>query len=259
MIAANVDKIGSAATIEMIIVNDSPWITVEVPSGENQFQIRVLNIEKNVGIQGARIRGLIEARGEYVLMLDQDDEITDEFLKETFVSIKNADVCVSNGELIRPRGNKPIYLSDKKQRKVSNVFLYVYLENRILSPGHCLIKKESIPHEWMNNALKYNGADDLVLWILMLCQNKKFTYVTKKMYKHIDTGDNVSADEMNMAESTYEACEVLSRIAYVPRWIPLLLRRKINNDVYFIQNGRDKYLDYKMIELLRKTMKRTRD
>lgn len=43
----------------------------------------------------------------------------------------------------------------------------------ITSPGHCLIRKTSIPQLWKENILKNNGSDDLLLWLLMLEENKK--------------------------------------------------------------------------------------
>ncbi|MBR1571731.1 MAG: glycosyltransferase [Lachnospiraceae bacterium] len=259
MVNNNVEQLGTDIVVELLIVNDSPWVRVKEPKDSLNYTLRILNYKNNVGIQGARIRGLQEAQGNYVLMLDQDDEISDMFLLDTYSNIKEHDVCVANGELIRPKGNKPIYLSEKKQKLVSNLFLYAYLENRILSPGHCLIKKESIPIEWTNNPLTINGADDLALWILMLCQRRKFTYVTNKLYKHIDTGENVSSDEMNMAKSTYEACEFLSNISYVPRWVTMVMKRKIDNDVFYVQNGKDKYIDYILIEKTRKLLNRARN
>ena len=218
MVGANVAEM-QEASVELIIVNDSPWIKVEGISERTDFEIKVLNFPDNVGIQGARVRGLKAARGKYVHMLDQDDSIDKLFLAKTYKAIGNNDVAVSNGWRRLPSGDKPIYLTMSKHKKISSLFYYVYLENRILSPGHCLIKKKSIPNEWYKLQLKNNGADDLVLWILMLCKKAKFIIVPEKLYNHIDTGENVSSDDLMMAESTIEACNILRTIKYVPKWI----------------------------------------
>lgn len=258
MIADNVSMLNGIATVEMIIVNDSPWIEVKHLINTDNYQTRVLRYSDNVGIHGARIRGVSEAKGQFILMLDQDDEIESDFLLETYSNIGNCDVAVANGELVRSKGNAPIYISQKRHNKINNLFYYVYLENRILSPGHCLVRKNKIPVEWMKEPMAVNGADDLLLWVLMLCKKCKFASVPKKLYRHIDTGENVSSDEMNMAKSTYEVCDVLSQIQYVPSWVVKVLYRKINNDVYYVNTGHDKYLDYKLIESIRKFIKHSR-
>lgn len=259
MFSKNADNLAQGVSAELLIVNDSPWIQVELDSNRISHSVRVLNYSDNVGIQGARVRGLAEAQGKYVLMLDQDDEIDEMFLAETYSGIQGYDVCVANGYLCRPGGDKLIYLSPKRQSKVCDLFWYIYLENRILSPGHCLLKKESIPQEWLDHPLTKNGADDLTLWVLMLCKNCKFVTVEKTLYRHIDTGENVSADELNMAESTYEVCDFLKTVSYVPKWVAVLLKRKIDNDVHYVKFGKDKYLDYGFIELLRKLLHRSRN
>ena len=245
--------------VELILVNDSPWNDVCLPNDDFGFHISVLKGSKNVGIHGARVNGLKAASGKYVLMLDQDDIITDDFITKSHQLIGDADVCVSNGILHRQQGDKPIYLNLKKHKLINNLFSYVYLENRILSPGQCLMKKNSIPEEWINCTLDKNGADDLVLWILMLCQGRKFVVNNNYLYEHIDTGKNVSSDELNMAASTFEACDYLKNVSYVPHWIPIVLKRKTQNDVFYIETGKDKFIDYKMIEVARKRLGRSRN
>lgn len=252
MVSNNVYRLSPSVKVELLIVNDSPWVEVEVNVEPKNFELHVLNYPDNVGIQGARVRGLENAKGTFILMLDQDDIIANDFLVKTYGLSQESDVIVADGWRRLPNGDKPIYNSKKKQKKVTSLFHYVYIENRILSPGHCLIRKSAIPSEWLEKKLKKNGADDLVLWILMLCRKSRFSIVTEKLYNHIDTGENVSGDDMKMAESTFEACRVLREIRYVPKWIPFLLKRKTKNDVYYVFHNRDKYFDYKIVEFLRK-------
>ncbi len=51
---------------------------------------------------------------------------------------------------------------------------YIFGHNRIVSPGHCMIKKTSIPIEWKQNIMEVNGSDDLFLWILMFSKGSIF-------------------------------------------------------------------------------------
>lgn len=60
------------ASMEILIVNDSPWVPVEL-TAQTHLPVRILPNEKNLGIHGSRIHGIREARGEYIQLLDQDD------------------------------------------------------------------------------------------------------------------------------------------------------------------------------------------
>ena len=42
--------------------------------------------------------------------------------------------------------------------------------------------------------MKDNGGDDLFLWLLMFERDKKFCINSECIYKHVDTGSNLSSD-----------------------------------------------------------------
>ena len=69
---------------------------------------------------------------------------------------------------------------------------YIFGHNRIVSPGHCMIKKTSIPIEWKQNIMEVNGSDDLFLWILMFSKGSIFKADSKPVYIHKNTGENLS-------------------------------------------------------------------
>ena len=78
-IAENVEHFeDSTAEIEVLFVNDSPWEDIIYnKSIEYPFCIRCVSCGKNLGIHGARCYGIRHAKGDYVLMLDQDDALSD--------------------------------------------------------------------------------------------------------------------------------------------------------------------------------------
>lgn len=239
--------------LELVVVNDSPW--TEIPKElllDDSYKLVIVTNEKNYGIQGARIAGLKASTGYYVMLLDQDDEIEDSCISKHLATIGDSDVSVSNG--YRFDGNKrhKIYPNLKQQRKVKSLFWYIYLENRILSPGQCLIRKSSIPDLWCSQIMKKNGADDMFLWVMMLKKGCKFSTLPHELYIHNSTGENVSGDEELMAESTYEMLDILVKNECIDRFYSFLLKRKIDNDVSIIRYGKNKFLDYRIIEKLRK-------
>jgi glycosyltransferase involved in cell wall biosynthesis len=64
----------SLTDLELILVNDcSTDNSREVLESYRDPRIRILHNERNLGIVGARNRGLAEARGTYVAILDSDD------------------------------------------------------------------------------------------------------------------------------------------------------------------------------------------
>ncbi|OYS29881.1 hypothetical protein CBF75_09180 [Lactobacillus taiwanensis] len=71
-----------------------------------------------------------------------------------------------------------------------------------------MIRKSAIPNIWLEKTLKTNGADDWLLWVLLLAKNKKFTVSFVTTYIHTDTGTNTSKNKDEMWKSTEEALEI---------------------------------------------------
>lgn len=199
---------------ELIFVNDSPdeEITYYKSFKNFKFTIRVIKNETNMGIHYSRVQGLKVSFGKYIHFLDQDDEILEDFYKDTLANIKNDDVIVSN--CILERENAPdrlLYRNNIELNNVKKPYLYIFLDDRIISPGQCLIRKNSIPTFWKENIMTKNGADDFLLWILMFEEKRKFLVIKKPLYIHKNTGENYSSDENKMKESLSELTNILSK------------------------------------------------
>jgi glycosyltransferase involved in cell wall biosynthesis len=77
---------------EVLFINDYPDEIIELP--ESQISVRLLSNEKNQGIQRTRIRGILESNATYIHMLDQDDEIKEDFYLENLKFAPGNDVVV---------------------------------------------------------------------------------------------------------------------------------------------------------------------
>lgn len=180
--------------VELIYVNDSP--------DEHIFEsdsMKVYTNKRNLGIHASRICGLHHSTGEYILFLDQDDEIAPNYLLSQIQNIGSADAVVCNGyycnqRLIYEKNKVPIITRD-------NVFLPKY---RMCSPGQVLIKKNSIPKDWEKMLMTYSGADDFLLWLLMANNNAKFKSNNAILYTHVENGKNASFNFDNMISSLKE-------------------------------------------------------
>ena len=232
------DKHNIEAFVELILVNDSPDYIVETPPFPDNVTVKVLQHEKNAGIHQARITGLENSSGDYIVFLDQDDflESNGLYLEYMAIADADADVVVANAYIECENGDKKRQYKSRGQ--FANALIlspYVKAHNQIASPGHCLVKKASIPREWCDYVLKVNGSDDLFLWILMFTQKKKFVKLEKVVYTHRYTGENLSAEETKMATSSLEIARFLDEIAYVPKWVVAAFSRNRRQKIAMAQ------------------------
>lgn len=195
----------TCAEMDVIIINDSPEIPLEINGGSLPFRISVYTNEKNMGIHKTRIRGIDLSEAEYIYMLDQDDEICDNYLQSQLSKINDADFIISNGFVEELNGDrKEIYASKREQESSIDLMCYYLYRNSIVSPGQVVMRKSAIPPEWKNHVFHANGSDDAYLWILMLEENRKAALNPDKLYTHISTGENTSLNGKMMMKSTLE-------------------------------------------------------
>ena len=74
--------------------------------------------------------------------------------------------------------------------------------------------------------MENNGADDLFLWLLMLSRGAKITINPERVYTHVDTGRNVSADKLAMLRSDENVVRQLRSCEGIPdRQLDVYARR----------------------------------
>lgn len=197
--------------VNWILVNDSPTIKI-VSLNTKLKNLKITKIENphNLGIQKSRIVGLNHAISEYIMFLDQDDRIENSALKVHLSNIKNNDVSITNGyEIDSSKQTKEKFFNKFAEMDIlKKLPYYFYLGNFIISPGMTLIRKNAIPDLWKKTNLKINGADDWLLWVLMLYKGSTFSLNFEPTYSHIRNDKNVSNNIKNMIASTYEALDI---------------------------------------------------
>ena len=202
MMNQNYKRLSKNHDMEVIFIKDS-----EEDFDRNIFfdkstdlSVKLLLNNKNYGIQYSRVKGIQNASGDYVHMLDQDDEITEDFMENALNKIGKADVLVCNGkkQFSDYQQYKVLYKYYFMQWTVKHKWFYTKFSCRILSPGQCLINKDAIPSAWMDNILKNSGVDDAFLWLLMLSAGCRFDIDRQIRYIHNHTGVNLSSDTEKM-------------------------------------------------------------
>ena len=85
--------------IEIIVVNDGSTDNTLLVLKKWKSKIRVIN-QENKGVSSARNRGIKEARGEYLMFFDADDECKYEMIEKIYTSAdkNNADYVISGME-----------------------------------------------------------------------------------------------------------------------------------------------------------------
>ena len=219
------------AEMELIIVNDSPEVEIVVPDLKTYFSYKVIKHELNYGIQQARVTGLNNCEGDYILFLDQDDELLNNAIVSQVEKIfqKNADMVICNAYMEKSDGSSCIlYKSNEDFNRLTDLQFYLKSHNVIKSPGQCLVKKEIIPAEWKKFIMKKNGSDDLFLWILLLEKECRIVINKEPQYIHKFTGENLSESEEKMTISSLEIVEFLKNVDYVPKeHVDLLYRARM--------------------------------
>lgn len=200
----------SDAQVEMLLVNDSPDVEISYdPAWVQNFSLRILCNAQNSGIHRSRVNGLKQAQGRFIQFLDQDDLLAEETFATQLPLMEGTDVVIANGFDQNPRTYGPIYKSLTHQQQATQARFYYSVGNQIVSPGHCLIRREAIPEAWCTTYITRNGSDDLLLWLLMFAEGRRFTVNALQLYTHVDTGANVSADEKKILNSSAEVVEIL--------------------------------------------------
>ena len=198
-------------SLEVVLVNDSPWKKLEAVSINNQYFSVITNPE-NKGIHYSRVSGLKSSTGDYIMFLDQDDLLEADALAEMAdaLSSKSCDMIIANAKLEQADGSYlSWYRTDAHWNRVWDLQTYLKVGIQIISPGQCLIKKSAIPEFWNEHLVRVNGADDYYLWLLMLAAGTRAAYLKESLYIHKYTGANISADTLATDASVYDFIELL--------------------------------------------------
>lgn len=197
---------GSGYFIELLLINDAPDEMIE-EQNSSAFSIYTYNTEKNRGIHGARVYGLSQCHGEYILFLDQDDYIRSHYFVSQLREIGDCDAVVCR--LINEK--KSCYNYDFDFQKVISRDYMLTVGTAIISPGQVLIRKKAIPEVWKTEIMRNNGADDYLLWLCMLKKKNAFALNNEVLFEHVVDYRNTSGNSVAMAVSEREMVDILKR------------------------------------------------
>lgn len=223
-IAVNVDNFANHAVhVEVLFVNDSPEETICFDPGlQYPFEVRSISSGENQGIHGARCYGIKNSKGDYIVMLDQDDSLSDKWLWEQWNLLEDKDIVISNVVYCGKRRKEIRYKTVKEMKNACNRWTLCLEGNKIVSPGQALIRKEIIPKQWLKHNMKHNGADDYLLWALLFEKKCRISYNLHSFYFHQYSNESISHRSRLMRKSEKEMAQIIVNGHFVS-----ILRRAI--------------------------------
>jgi len=164
--------------------------TIEYLKSIKNPKIKIIFLEKNLNISGASNAALALATGEYIALMDNDDEITPDALYEVVkvINEKDAEFIYSDEDKLEMTGNciNPYFKPD-------------YSYDLLLSLNyicHFTVIKTSIIKEIKGFNSEFNGAQDYDLFLRAIENTNKIHHVSKVLYhwRMIETSTAMSSD-----------------------------------------------------------------
>ncbi len=254
-VKVSLDKAQISTQFELIVINDSPSFS-QISLHENlknNFDksfvdcIVFLANKENYGVAISRNVGLDCAKGECIHILDQDDEISEDFYLLTLQALEKADWVLCNGYFQNQNLNKKHLIYYFRPSLSIDNFI---LDDFVRSPGQVVFKSSLIKNCRFKPPIKYKGADDRFFWILMygLTPNMKTTHLSKPLYSAHLHDDNFSHDSQELYRSSKELWDAMPVDVFAPKQ-KLMNRNKLAID-YVLNLNRSlpafiEYLRYK--------------
>lgn len=164
---------------EIVIVNDgSTDNSAAVVKAINDPRIRLIN-QANAGVSSARNKGIKEAKGEYVALLDADDEWKPEYLETIADMIEKYSDCsvfATNYTHIAPDGHEfPTIINNIRFNGYDGRLLNYFEVASTSSPPICsisIVAKKDVFLSVGGFPLGIKSGEDLLTWARFACRYK---------------------------------------------------------------------------------------
>jgi O-antigen biosynthesis protein len=182
---------------ELILVDDhSPVEAVRTAlrAAAREHPVRLVALERNLGISGATNAGIREAQGDYIVFMDHDDELTPDCLWELAKAIDatGADFLYSDEDKILESGefSLPFHKPDwSPDTMMSTMFTC-----------HVSAVRKTLVEELGGLRSEYDGAQDWDLVLRIAEKTSNIVHVPKVLYHWRVIPGSVAAD---LAEKPY--------------------------------------------------------
>jgi glycosyltransferase involved in cell wall biosynthesis len=208
------------SALESVIAQTfSDWEAIVVDDGSTDDTKEIVNrfikdygtkfryiYQENQGVSGAKNTGIANSKGEYIALLDADDEWLPERLAEGVkVLDKESNVGLVHANSMRiSEAGEIIRINKRVQRFLSGwIFEYLFLRKANISCPTVLFRRECIEKVGsFDEKLSRLGCEDRDLW-LRIAKHYRFAYIDKVLARYRVRGSSMSKDASKMLEARY--------------------------------------------------------
>lgn len=234
-----------ADDLEMIVVNDgSKDNTLEVLAGyvARYPQLQVID-QANAGAAAARNRGIAQASGRYVLLLDADDELVPgaiETLREVLRANPDAGMVLGGQISVFPDGKERVRRPTPVPRASAKELARSYLLEKSITVSHCctVFARDLLLRRPYPEGLR--TSEDIPVFAFLVVNAKVVTtdVPIARIHKHPDSlrhnRENEEAYAMNLVDEVFDSlpaeCQEL-RVRYrAQRYLSLFRAALLTGD-----------------------------
>lgn len=259
--------------IEIILVNDgSSDNSLEICEKYKKYdnRIKVIN-KKNEGVSVARNVGIKNARGEYIVFMDPDDNISNTMYEELYLKIKNnaCDICLCNYIIVHGKSEmtcelplaEGIYKSDEIKEVIFNMIGGEKLESDVImgSVWRGIYTKELIEKNNIYFPIDIRPMQDLIFITNYLSKCKTmYIDITPYYYYYVNPNTAMTGYKSNMWDNNKRVCTMLEELVKKNKFEKdigeRLTNRCVNSALASISNEANKSNNNKLIDRI-KTIK----
>lgn len=221
---------------EVIIIDDnSTDRTVDVVCAFHDERIKLLVNEQNMGPSYSRNRGIMEAKGEWIALLDSDDWWDKDRLAKFIKVVKHfsPDIVADDINVVweTKRGNYKVFTTILKQRGLENLNRFISVTEfidydfGIMKP---MFKKEIFGSILYRTDLRF--VEDFDLYLRILLKNYKWYQLNDALYYYRQRKDSLIKQQVPLKEQSIKQIDDLLQEYELPHEVKKsLIRRKERN------------------------------
>lgn len=204
-------------SFELIVIDDcSNDSTVELVENiaDKDSRIRLILNKKNVGVSCTRKRGLEEAKGKWIAILDSDDAWMPEKLEKQIELQKrmNADLLYTGSAFVDSDGQRINWYL----KVPTEVSYHQLLKQNVLSNSSALVRKELyVKHYVIGDQMH----EDFAIWLSIMKEGRKAYGIDEplliyRIAKSSKSGNKIKAAKMNWNTYRYVGLTFLEAFYY---------------------------------------------
>ena len=229
--------------IELIIVDDGStdrskericeWI---IPFQKKGYTLKY-HYQKNKGVGSAINAGLKLVSGEYLSLLDADDEYLPEAVGERVQYLqqhKEIDVVRTNGWIVRPE-HKFLFINDEEEKKRDDIFVALLKGETNNWAGSYMMRTKAVFRFYPEREIYQSPYGQNLQFLLPLLYKKNCGFIDKPHMNYIQKGNSLcrTDDELDMKKKSLKNIDGFRdiRIYMVEHIVDNVAERKICLDM----------------------------